>query len=131
MARARLLVAVLGILLPYLARLPRGMDWLAQYTHAGLAGFLFLGAFNAIAWLAIIAISWAYRRPASILAPALPGFAVLAWAHHAIDLSADAQAAVALIFVPIHALPAIAIGGVLGYLVDRRMGRPDPGATLG
>lgn len=46
---ARIIVVVVGVLLPYAARLPRGAEWLHQYTDVGLGGWLFLGAFNAIA----------------------------------------------------------------------------------
>lgn len=120
MRLARTWVVLVGIALPYAARLPRGIEWLRQYIDAGLAGFAFLGAFNAIAWGAILAISFGYRRPSSLLAPALCGFGFLAWAHATLDLAADAQAGVALVFIPVYALLPIAIGGVVGYVIDRK-----------
>lgn len=121
MRNARFIVALVGVLLPYAARLLHGVEWLQQYTDTGLGGWLFFGAFNAIAWGAIVAVSFMYRRPASLVAPCLLGFGFLAWAHATLDLAADAQAAVALVFIPIYALVPIAIGGILGYLVDRRL----------
>lgn len=125
MARARWLVVVVGILLPYLARLPDGLDWLRQYTavDTGLAAHLFLGGFNAIAWGAILAISFLYRHAVSLLAPCMLGFGFLAGLHATLDLHADAQAAVALVFIPIYALLPIAVGGAIGYVIDRRLRR--------
>lgn len=35
MRKARLIVMLVGILLPYAARLPHGIGWLAQYTDTG------------------------------------------------------------------------------------------------
>jgi hypothetical protein len=121
MRNARFIVVLVGVLLPYAARLPRGIEWLRQYTDTSLGGWLFFAAFNAIAWGAMLAISLMYRRPVSLLAPGLLGFGFLAWAHATVDLKADAQAAIALVFIPIYALVPIAIGGAMGYVVDRRM----------
>lgn len=123
MNKARLLVGLAGILLPYLARLPGGAAWLAQYTGVGPGAWLFLGGFNAIAWGAMVAISFLFRRPASLLAPALFGFGFLAWAYGSLDLRSDAQAALALVFIPIYALLPIVVGGVIGYVIDRRLRR--------
>lgn len=120
---ARFIVVLVGVLLPYAARLPRGIEWLRQYTDTSPGGWLFLAAFNAIAWGAILAISFLYRRPVSLVAPSLLGFGFLAWAHATLDLSADAQAAISLVTIPIYALVPIAIGGAIGYIVDRRMRR--------
>ncbi|MCR6664123.1 MAG: hypothetical protein NVV60_13485 [Luteimonas sp.] len=127
LARARLLVVLIGLVLPYAVRLPFGLDWLAQYTHVGLPGWLLLGGCNAIAWGAILLVSLAYRHAASLLVPALCGFAFLAWAHAGLDLQADAQSPIALVFIPIYALAPILLGGVVGYVVDRVL-RQRPGA---
>lgn len=125
--RARLLVVIVGILLPYLARLPRGWDWVLQYAGNEAGAWAFLAAFNAIAWLAILACTLFYRRPVSVLAPAIAGFGFLAAGHFMLDLSADAQAALGLVFLPIYALVPIAIGGVVGWLIDRRLRRASAG----
>jgi len=125
MRKVQIIVAVVGILLPYAARLPHGTAWLEQYTDSGLGGFLLLGGFNAIAWGAIVAIGRLYKRPESIVVPALFGFGFLAWAHSSLDLAADAQAAIALVFIPIYALLPIAVGGAIGYGVDRHLRRQD------
>ena len=121
MFNARLAVVLAGVLIPYLARLPGGVDWLSQYTHADLRGWVFLQAFNAIAWGSILAISFLYRNPVSVLAPSLLGFGYLAWAHYTLDLAADAQAAVGIVFIPIYALLPITVGGAVGYVLDRRL----------
>ncbi|WP_426701385.1 hypothetical protein ACPPVV_18850 [Rhodanobacter sp. Col0626] len=125
MRNARFILVLVGVLLPYAARLPRGIGWLQQYTDTGMGGWLFLSAFNAIAWGAMLAISFMYRRPASLVAPCLLGFGFLAWAHGTMDLGADAQAALALVIIPIYALLPIAVGGAIGYIVDRRWRRHD------
>ncbi|PPT95601.1 hypothetical protein [Xanthomonas arboricola] len=123
MRSARFVIVLVGVLLPYAARLPRGAQWLAQYTDTAIGGWLFFGAFNAIAWGALLGISFLYRRPISLLVPCAFGFGALAWAHATLDLRADAQSALALIFIPIYALLPIAVGGALGYLLDRRLRR--------
>jgi hypothetical protein len=123
MRNARIVVVVIGVLLPFVARLPGGLDWMGQYLLGSVGLLLFVSGFNAIAWGAILACSLAYRRPASLVLPALFGFAFLAWGHYEVDLRADAQASLALVFLPIYALLPIAIGGVLGYLLDRHLRR--------
>lgn len=121
MLKARLAVVLIGILLPYLARLLAGVERLSQYLNADIRGWVFLQAFNAIAWGSIVAISFLYRRPLSLLAPSLLGFGYIAWAHYSLDLAADAQSALGIIFIPIYALVPIIGGGVVGYVLDRRL----------
>lgn len=125
LGRARWAVVIAGILLPYLVRVPRGWHFLSQYLDTSLAGHLLLGGCNAIAWGAILLASLAYRYPASVLAPALAGFGFLAYAHFGLDLASDAQAPIALVFIPIYALLPIAIGAILGYVIDRLLRRRD------
>ena len=107
--------------MPYLVRIFGGIAWFRQYADGGLFAFLFLGAFNAIAGGSLIAISYWYRRPFSLLLPCALGFGFLAWAHYSLDLAADAQAAIALVFIPIYALLPIFVGAVLGYVLDLRL----------
>ncbi|WP_163784042.1 hypothetical protein [Myxococcus vastator] len=121
MRTARILIVVIGLLLPYAARLPRGLDWVQQYAGGGLGASLFLGVFNALAWGALLAVSFFYQRPVSLLAPALAGFGFLAWAHGSLSLAADAQSAIALVFIPLYALVPILVGAVVGALIDRRL----------
>lgn len=123
--RGRVAIVLIGIALPYIARLPGGVDWLKQYTSVSIGAWLFFGAFNAIAWGAVLALSYLYRHSVPMALPALLGFSFLAWAHSTLDLRADAQAAIALVLIPVLALIPIAIGGVLGYLLDRRLLRSE------
>jgi hypothetical protein len=124
---ARLGIAIVGILLPYVVRIPGGSAWVRQYTAAGLGGFLFFEAFNAIAWGSLIGLSFLIRRPLLLLVPCGLGFGYLAWAHATLDLAADAQAAIALVFIPFYALRPIAIGGVVGFVLDRVVPHGGPG----
>jgi hypothetical protein len=119
MRRARIMIVLVGILVPYVARLPGGTEWLQQYTNSGFGGLLLLSAFNAIAWGALLAVSRWYQNPVSLLPSVLCGYGFLAWAHYSLDLASDAQAAIALVFIPVYALGPIAIGAVIGYVADR------------
>ena len=119
MGKARWIVLLVGVLLPYVVRLPRGLGWLQQYTHVEFAGWVLLNVANAVAWGAILIASLLYQRPASLLASSLLGFGFLAYAHYGVDLTADAQAGLALLFIPIYALVPITIGAIIGYIADR------------
>ncbi|MET0254656.1 MAG: hypothetical protein ABWZ85_06490 [Luteibacter sp.] len=123
MRNARFMVVLVGVLLPYAVRLPGGLAWLQQYTDQDLDGWLYFLGFNAIAWGAILAISFLYRRPVSLIAPCLLGFGCLAWAHASLDLRADALAGIAIMFIPIYTLVPIVIGGAVGYFIDRKSRR--------
>ncbi len=120
---ARLLVLVVGCLLPWAVRLPWGWTWVEQYIEPGPGGWLLIAAANAIAWGAILLLSLLYRHGVSVLVAALPGFALLAWGHASLDLASDAQAALVLLVLPVLALVPIALGGVAGWVLDRRLRR--------
>ncbi|PUA26698.1 MAG: hypothetical protein B0W54_23460 [Cellvibrio sp. 79] len=119
MLTIRIAIVIFGILLPYIARIPGGSGWLHQYTGNDIGGFLFIGVFNAIAWGAVLSFTFLYKYKRSVIAPVLFGFVPLAWVHSVYDISSDAQAGVGLVFIPIYALAPIAVGGVIGYLIDR------------
>ena len=121
MRHARWLIVIIGILLPYAARLPFGVSWLAQYAHAGIAGHLLIGWCNAIAWGSLLILSFKFQKPVSLLLPALLGFGFLAWAHASLDLTADAQSSVAILFIPIYAMVPIGIGGLIGLVIDKNL----------
>lgn len=122
MIATRILIVIVGILLPYAARLPRGTEWVGQYTGTGLNGFLMLEAFNAIAWGSLLGLTFLIRRPTAMLAPCLLGFGFLAWSHATLDLAADAQAGIGLVLIPIYALVPIVAGGFVALVTDRRLG---------
>lgn len=119
MGTARLLIAVVGAVLPFGARLLGGPEWVGQYTAGGATAILFISAMNAPTWLTLLGLTYVYRRPISLVTPCLMTFGFLAWFHSSLDLSADAQAAIGLVFVPIAAIPFVCVGALAGYLVDR------------
>lgn len=114
---ARLSVVIIGILIPILFG-----HGIGDPGHE-LAVFLFFGAFNAVTWGSVLMCSLAYRHPASVWFPSLAGFIPLGIAHALLNLNSDAQAAIALVFIPIYAVPLVIIGGVAGWIYDRRLTR--------
>jgi hypothetical protein len=119
MGTARVLIAVVGAVLPFGIRLLGGPDWVGQYTAGGVTSILFISAMNAPTWLTLLRLTYVYRRPISLAAPCLMTFGFLARFHSSLDLSADAQAAIGVVFVPIAAIPFACVGAFAGYLVDR------------
>ena len=126
MRRARLAIATVGVLLPYLARIPgtfvHGGSWISSYFSGGVAGVFLVSAFNALAWGALVFLSFRVRSPVSLIAPTLAGFGFLAFAHSGLDLAADAQSAVAIVFIPVYALPIIGVTFLLSLSVFGRGG---------
>lgn len=120
MNRARIAIVLLGLIVPYLARLPGGRAWLGQLTYGGWGAFLFLAGCSVVVWGGLLLWSLVYRRAASLWIPAVMGFGLLAWAYGSLDLRADAQASLGLLFVPIYSLLPIVVGGLIGLLWDRR-----------
>ncbi len=124
MGKVRWLVAAIGILLPYLARIPgaflKGPRWITDLLGAGPEAVLFLSAFHAICWGAILLAVCSFRRPTSAWFPAIFGFAVPAVAYASLDLRSSSTAAVAMVFVPIYSLPLLLLGWLIGRYFDRR-----------
>ncbi|MEO8748587.1 MAG: hypothetical protein ABI379_13180 [Rhodanobacter sp.] len=121
MHQARILVALVGIFVPYLARLPGGAAWLMQYLDMGLGGFVFLSICNSVTWGSILTLGNLYRRTVSLLFPAVIGLGFLAWSHGRLDLRSDPQASLGLMFIPIDALLPILLGSAIGFAVDRHL----------
>jgi hypothetical protein len=124
---ARILVVLIGILLPYLARIPgvflHGANWFTSYLGSGLDAFVLLGVCNALCWGAILAASFTYRHARSVWFPAVLGFGFLALSHAFLDLSSNSTAAISLIFIPIFSLPLVIVGWLAGLWYDRRLSR--------
>lgn len=122
MSTARLAVALTGVALPYLARIPgmfvHGPDWLTSYFGSGPDAILFFSAINAINWGAVVVGTLAYRTVPAIVVAALTGFAWPVYGHATLDLASDAQAAIGLLVIPLHSLPLVGLGWVLGFAVD-------------
>lgn len=129
MRRNRWTVAILGILMPYLSRLPgiseHGWPWLTGYFGDTLWAPLFFGAFNAVCWAPVIVGSGLYKRPSTIWYPAVGALASSAVMHSTVDLAADAQAALALVVIPFLTLPFSATGWIIGYMVERARSAPE------
>ena len=107
--------------LPYLSRLPRGLDWATQYLPD--EGFLVPGLIliHAMFSLPAVPLNWSLRKkgkPGVIWALALGVVSVITWyTHKDWDLGADAQAATGLVIFPLFAM--VAAYGVLG--MDREL----------
>jgi hypothetical protein len=129
MKTARILIVVIGILLPYLARLPgtfvNGIDWFTSYFGTGIGAVIFFEVFNAICWGSILGTSFSYRHSCSVWFPAGFGFAFLAVSHAFLDLASSSTAAIALVFIPIYSLPFVLIGWLVGLWFDRRLSRKE------
>lgn len=119
MLKARFAIIIIGIFIPYLARLPSGLDWLMQYLQGGLPGILLMQFLNAITWGSILAWTTIYKRPLFLLFPAVAGFACAGYWHNMLDLGSDPNAAIGLIIIPFYTLVPIGIAGGVAYILDR------------
>lgn len=119
--RVRWAVVLVGVGLPYAAQL--GQAGWQTYMDSGWQGQLFMAALGAVLWLPLLALTWLYRYPLSMLPPALLGLGFALWGHASVDLAADAQAALALIFIPLWALVPAAVGALMGAGMDLRARR--------
>jgi hypothetical protein len=125
--------------LPYVARVPgtliHGLSWLTSYTSTGIGGFWLIESANALSWGPLVLLSYLVRRPVVLALPAVLGLGFVGYAHATIDLAADAQNAVALIFVPVYAVPIALVAFVVSFAAFGRgsdpkrvpkRGRPTP-----
>jgi hypothetical protein len=76
------------------------------FFSSGMTGVLFLQAFNALGWAAIVWAIGTYQNPRSAFFPVILGFAFLAVGYGSLDLTSSSTAALGLVFIPIAALPA-------------------------
>jgi hypothetical protein len=127
MRTARVVIVTVGVLLPYLARIPgtfvHGASWMSSYFSGGIVGVFFVSTFNALAWGCLIFLSFRVRSLVTLIGPGLAGFGFLAFAHNGLDLGADAQNAVAMVFIPVYALPIIGVTFLLSLSAFGRGGR--------
>ena len=135
MWRARLLLVLVGVSIPYLARIPgafvRGTDWATSYLSAGFPGFVFIQSFNSLAWGSLLALSFLVRKPSPLVAPSLTGLGFVAVAHARLDLAADAQNSVAVAFIPVYAFPIIGVTFLVSVLLmGRGSDSDDPSQSL-
>ena len=130
LTRARAGIAVVGVCLPYVARMlgaiVHGREWLDVYLDAGLEGLLVIEAFNAIAWGSLFALSYVVRKASPLIVPALIGFGFLGYVHASADLSAGGHAGIILVYTPIFAVPIFVVTFGLSVLM---LGRGAPAET--
>lgn len=110
----------IGLFVPFVARLPsvptRGWEWFTDYIP-GIGGILFFSAFNLIPAVVLFAIGKASKRaPLAYWFALAAALAFLLWAHGTVNLRSSSTAAIALLFIPIYAVGAVAVGWAVGWL---------------
>lgn len=120
--RTRWTLVVIGVLLPYVAQLGNGAGW-QMYVDSGWQGNVFLLALGAVLWLPLLGLTCCYRYRSSIWWPAALGLGFAFWAHVSVDLSADAQAGLAVVMIPLLSLVPLSIGALIGWGMDLRARR--------
>ena len=136
-----LIAGSLCLAIPFLSRLPRGSDWVAQYLPDEghfISGTLLIGAFAMIPAIILFFTALISKSPLflPVVISTLTTITMLAYWHHNNDLAADAQAAISLFFIPISAACFAIVGGAVGFglqsatqLLQKRTGRDvDPKA---
>lgn len=130
MKRTKILIAISGILLPYLARIPgaliKGPVWITTFMDQGVGGFVFLGALNFIFWGSVLLSVTTYRHPRSAWFPVILGFAAPAICYGLVDLRSSSTAVLSMVFIPLYALPLVLIGWLAGLRYDRKAGLRNP-----
>jgi hypothetical protein len=96
--------------LPYLSRLPRGLEWVAQYLPDEgwlVFGLLFFQAFHSAPAIPLIKSLRESGKPGLFWALALLAVTFLTWIFNKdYDLAADAQAAMGLVIFPVMTMGA-------------------------
>ncbi|HNW92578.1 MAG TPA: hypothetical protein PKM88_06695, partial [bacterium] len=87
-----------------------GWPWIDQYLSCALDGWLFFEACNLVAVAAAVVCVLLFGGRRAFWLPVGLGYGALFAMHASIDLAADAQAAVALVFIPVFAVPMFAAG---------------------
>jgi hypothetical protein len=123
-----LAAALVCLILPLLSRLPRGMDWVAQYyPDKGyvLIAILFFGGCALVPAIVVLVAFLVSRGPRYWpgLFASLAAWGLLIYWHHDNDLAADAQSALTLIFIPLYAAAIAAVAALLGWIVQFLSGR--------
>jgi hypothetical protein len=123
MKTARILIILIGILLPFIARIPgvfiKGKSWFTCYFDGGIGGVAFIAGLQSLCWGSILLSSFTYRQPSALWFPAALGFAFVALAHAFLDLNSSSTAAIGLAAIPVMSLPIILIGWMLGLWFQR------------
>ena len=104
---------------PYLCRIPRGWDWVSQYPpneYVSFWGFLFFLGLSAIPAVVVFGFGLTSKPPQYTPLAVSISFALisLVYWHRNNDMTADAQAGLSLLFIPVYSAGAAIIGGVVG-----------------
>jgi hypothetical protein len=123
-AKRFVIALVAGLAVPFVARALLGRAGLTSYFPSWSAGFTVLAMH--IPCCAIVALfaglskTWGWPFGFS----AVGTFSFLIWSHLTLDLSKDAQAGIALLLIPVVAIPiallTAAIGGAVRFVVNER-----------
>ncbi|GEM_PF-1330413 len=129
-----LVAALVCLILPLLSRLPRGMDWVAQYyPDKGyvLIGILFFGGCALVPALVVLVAFLFSRGPCYWpgLFATVAAWGLLIYFHHDNDLAADAQSALTLIFIPLYAAAIAAVAALLGWIAQWLAGKNRPSSS--
>lgn len=128
------LLLVWVLVLPYLSRLYRGLDWVRQYVPDDAVGLVALALLNAIPAAALL-LPWFLRErfPVTWYVTFTSVTLVICFVHHDYDLSSDAQAGIALLIFPffilVPGLIVFAVSAVIEGLVSKKGPPPVPGGT--
>ena len=119
-----LIAGFLCLATPFLSRLPRGSDWMAQYLPDEghfILGSLFFGAFAMFPALVVFFAARFSQSPFyfPVVFGTLVAISMLWHWHHDNDLAADAQAAISLVFIPIYSAGLAVVGGIFGFGLQR------------
>jgi len=105
-------------LLPYLCRLPHGMNWVKQYvpdSGLSLEWILWFHAFASLPSIPpILAALIGKKGTLAFILSLVISISFLAYYHHDYDLASDAQAAVGLVFIPVYATSISTLGFLIG-----------------
>ncbi len=126
--KKKLIYSIIGfiyiMLLPYLCRLPKGIDWAMQYLNTEsflmfIFGFLFFSLFAAIpALLLVFSIIFSQKYCFPFIFTFLILSVLIIYYNYNYDLASDAQAALGLIFMPIYATGFAFWGFLFGLILQ-------------
>ncbi len=119
-------------LLPYLCRLPHGVDWMLQYlpdSGTFMFGLLFFHTFYSMpAIILMVAVNIAKPLSATFLLPLTVISIATFMLNHDYDLASDAQAAIGLMVWPLMAAFFGFLAMLLGALLDKFIFKSLPNA---
>lgn len=124
MKHLTLIITLVGIFLPYLARLPgvfvKGTEWFSGYFEADLNTRLLIDLPNMVAWVPLLVALESFRIPRLFFIPMCFCFGFLLFVHTTLALS-SAQAELVFVFAPIWAFVFMCIGWVIAKVIERKM----------